>query len=51
MDGSPQPPEFLSTHPHPDNRYDKIIEHWENLGGKEGGEFSESYQEFIVSLP
>jgi len=51
LDGSPQPPEFLSTHPHPDNRYDKIVEHWENLGGKEGFTFDESYQEFINSLP
>jgi len=51
LDGSPQPPEFLSTHPHPDNRYEKIIEKWQELGGKEGGLFPERYQEFKNSLP
>lgn len=51
MDGVPQPPEFLSTHPHPDNRYDKIQEIWEELGGKEGGTFDERYQELKNSLP
>jgi len=51
MDGSPQPPEFLSTHPHPDNRYEKILEHWEDLGGKVGGDFEESYQNLKNSLP
>lgn len=51
LDGSPQPPEFLSTHPHPDNRYDKIIEMWESLGGKEGGTFESSYNDFKNSLP
>ena len=51
MDGSPQPPEFLSTHPHPDNRYDRIQEHWEDLGSKFGEEFDESYQGLVNSLP
>jgi len=51
LDGSPQPPEFLSTHPHPDNRYDKIIEVWQSLGGKEGETFENSYSEFKNSLP
>ncbi len=51
MDGSPQPPEFLSTHPHPDHRYDKIIEHWEDLGGKVGQDFEASYQTLKNSLP
>lgn len=51
MDGSPQPPQFLSTHPHPDNRYDRIIEHWEDLGSKAGDSFQESYQDLINSLP
>lgn len=51
MDGSPQPPEFLSTHPHPDNRYDKILETWESLGGKEGEVFEASYSQFKNSLP
>jgi len=51
MDGSLQPPAFLSTHPHPDNRYEKILEHWEDLGGKVGGDFEESYQDLKNSLP
>ena len=51
IDGSTQPPEFLSTHPHPDNRYEKIVEHWEDLGGKVGGSFDESYQNLKNSLP
>lgn len=51
MDGSPQPPEFLSTHPHPDNRYDKIIETWELLGGKVGDDFADSYNQFKNTLP
>lgn len=51
IDGSPQPPEFLSTHPHPDNRYEKIDEIWLNLGGKTGETFPERYQDFKNSLP
>ncbi|MCB2219606.1 MAG: M48 family metalloprotease [Bacteroidetes bacterium] len=51
MDGSPQPPEFLSTHPHPDNRYEKIEQVWTALGGNPGGLYEASYQDFINSLP
>ncbi|RLD62323.1 MAG: peptidase M48 [Bacteroidetes bacterium] len=51
MEGSPQPPEFLSTHPNPGNRIDKIEEIWEELGGKEGGTFVESYQGFKSTIP
>jgi predicted Zn-dependent protease len=51
MDGSPQPPEFMSTHPHPDNRYDKIEQIWTDLGGKTGELYEESYQDFKNSLP
>jgi predicted Zn-dependent protease len=49
--GSPQPPEFLSTHPNPDNRYDHILEIWESLGGKTGDLFVNSYNQFKSSLP
>jgi len=49
--GSPQPPEFLSTHPNPDNRIEKINETWLELGGKEGEEYPERYQQFKSSLP
>jgi len=51
IDASSYPPEFLSTHPHPDNRYEKIEEIWLELGGKEGEEFVESYSDFKNSLP
>jgi predicted Zn-dependent protease len=51
MDGSLQPPEFLSTHPHPDNRYERIQDIWLDLGGIEGETFSESYQAVKNSLP
>ncbi len=51
LDGSPQTPQFLSTHPHPDNRYDRIIEHWEDLGGKVGESFESSYINLKNSLP
>lgn len=49
--GSPQPPEFLSTHPNPDNRFDHIVEVWQTLGGKTGGTFEESYNQFKSTLP
>lgn len=42
---------YFSTHPHPNDRIDKIYEHWENLGGKEGEKFPDRYQDFKNSLP
>jgi len=51
MEGSPQPPEFLSTHPNPGNRVEAINEVWMNLGGKQGQLFPERYMEFKNSLP
>ncbi len=51
IEGSPQPPEFLSTHPSPEHRYEKIQEIWLSLGGKVGQEFPERYQELKNSLP
>jgi predicted Zn-dependent protease len=51
MEGSPQPPEFLSTHPNPGNRVQAINELWLELGGKEGEWFAERYQQFKNSLP
>lgn len=44
-------PEFLSTHPNPGDRVDKIKTKWEELGGEEGGTFTTRYQDFINSLP
>ena len=51
IDGSNHPPEFLSTHPHPDNRFEFIEQLWTDLGGKEGGLFEDSYEDFKNSLP
>lgn len=44
-------PEFLSTHPNPDNRVEAIISHWEGLGGKVGQTFENRYNDFQNSLP
>jgi beta-barrel assembly-enhancing protease len=51
INGSPHPPEFLSTHPNPENRIEKIMEVWQSLGGKTGQEYVEEYQQFKNSLP
>jgi beta-barrel assembly-enhancing protease len=48
---SPQLPEFLSTHPNPQNRIDKIDEVWQSLGGKSGQSYEARYQQFKNSLP
>lgn len=50
--GSGQPPEFLSTHPNPDNRVENIEATWTCLGkGGNNGTFVQRYQEFKNSLP
>jgi len=46
-----RPPQFLSTHPNPENRVENIKEKWRELGSKEGKYFPERYQEFKNSLP
>lgn len=51
ISGSPQPPEFLSTHPNPENRIEKIMEVWQGLGGKTGNTYEQRYQEFKATLP
>jgi len=51
LHGSPQPPEFLSTHPSPENRIQKIEEAWQRLGGKVGQLYVAQYQQFKNSLP
>jgi beta-barrel assembly-enhancing protease len=51
MTGSDQPPEFLSTHPSPENRVEKIMEVWTELGSKAGELYTARYQEFKNSLP
>lgn len=49
--GGTRPPEFLSTHPSPENRLEEIDNVWKNLGGENGELFETQYQEFINSLP
>ncbi|MBN3035399.1 MAG: M48 family metalloprotease [Bacteroidales bacterium] len=51
LDEAPQLPEFLSTHPHPENRYDRINEVWQSLGSPTGEQFPNRYNQFINSLP
>ena len=51
MEGSSRPPEFLSTHPSPENRIEKINEVWQELGGKTGNTYVNSYNAFKASLP
>ncbi len=42
---------YFSTHPHPNDRIDRIYEHWENLGGEKGNNYKDRYQAFKESLP
>ena len=51
LEDAPRPPEFLSTHPSPENRIEKISEVWQSLGGKVGNTYVESYNAFKASLP
>ncbi|MCF8229418.1 MAG: M48 family metalloprotease [Bacteroidales bacterium] len=51
LEGSPQPPQFLSTHPSHENRISEIMAMWEALGGKEGKYYVESYNQFKSTLP
>lgn len=44
-------PEFLSTHPNPENRVADIISYWEDQGSKEGERFEDRYKDFKNSLP
>jgi predicted Zn-dependent protease len=49
--GSGGGPQFLSTHPNPDNRVENILKHWESLGSKPGQTFNSRYTDFKNSLP
>ena len=51
MEDAPRPPQFLSTHPSPENRIEKINEVWSELGGKVGNIYVDSYNAFKASLP
>ena len=49
-DASPVPV-FMSTHPSPENRIEKINEEWLSLGGEPGNTYESSLQDFKNSLP
>jgi|TARA_B110000902_G_scaffold176895_1_gene200621 predicted Zn-dependent protease len=49
--GGASGPQFLSTHPNPENRVEAIFAHWESLGGKVGETFEARYKEFQNNLP
>lgn len=51
LEGQAHPPTFMSTHPSPEDRLEKINEHFQALGGVHGGTFTERYQQFKASLP
>ncbi len=51
MEGSPRPPEFLSTHPSPENRIEEIDNVWKSIGSPAGDKEETRYQEFQNSLP
>jgi len=44
-------PVFMSTHPDPGNRVQKITAEWQKMGGKTGQTFSDRYKEIVASLP
>lgn len=51
MEGQPTPPEFLSTHPSPENRIEAIETVWKSLGNKDGELYIDRYTNFKNSLP
>lgn len=51
MEGQPTPPEFLSTHPSPENRIEAIEAVWKSLGNKNGELYIDRYTNFKNSLP
>lgn len=51
MQDQPQPPVFLSTHPSPEDRLERIDEEFMALGGVHGEHFEARYAEFKSILP
>lgn len=43
--------EFLSTHPAPEKRFEKMLEEWKALGGKKGETFEKEYEDLKNLLP
>jgi predicted Zn-dependent protease len=48
---SEQVSEMLSTHPAPQNRKEKMMNQWKELGGKKGDAFEENYRKIKKLLP
>lgn len=51
MQNQPHPPVFLSTHPNPEDRLEKIDEEFLALGGVHGEFFQARYEELKSTLP
>jgi len=51
LEGLPRPPLFLSTHPSPEDRIEKIQEAWVTYGSVVGEYFPGRYQAFKDALP
>lgn len=51
LEGLPMPPTWLSTHPSPEDRIEKIEEAWVEHGSVIGDYFEQRYMEFINTLP
>ena len=51
IEGQPAPPTFLSTHPSPEDRLQKILAEFQALGGVHGQTFVTRYSDFKSSLP
>ena len=49
--GSPGVLQFLSTHPNPDHRIEKIEAAWRETGGKGGGDHTQTFRQLQKSLP
>lgn len=45
------PLQFLSTHPNPENRVEKIFAKWKELGSRNGERYEERYQKLKKNLP
>ncbi|MFY8021832.1 MAG: M48 family metalloprotease [Bacteroidia bacterium] len=50
-DKNPSIPEFISTHPNPENRVGRIIMKWKELGAKKGKKFEGDYAKLKNNLP
>jgi beta-barrel assembly-enhancing protease len=51
IEGQPSPPTFLSTHPSPEDRLQRINDEFQALGGVHGQTFVSRYNDFKSSLP